>query len=136
MQLSHISIEYSFGFAIARKLESTAGVPSLLRRIRELFRFASNVGLARASAKKGSQRPSFLAAAKPICIHYNKKWKAPSEKFERAPPAYQLPLNFILFKGGTYPRPLLHPPASARLFPHPPSFTALPLPYVAGKVSP
>jgi len=49
--------------------------------------------------KRGFQRPFLLAAAKPICIHYNKKWKAPSEKFERAHPAYQLPLNFILFKG-------------------------------------
>lgn len=35
-------------------------------------------------AKKGSYSRSFPAPTKPICIHYNKKWKAASEKFERA----------------------------------------------------
>ena len=57
--------------------------------------------------KKGSQRPFLLVSAKPICIHYNKKWKAraPSEKFERAPRL----INFlwILY----YLRGLYLPPA-------------------------
>ena len=31
--------------------------------------------------EKGSYSRSFQASTKPICIHYNKKWKTASEKF-------------------------------------------------------
>ena len=58
--------------------------------------------------EKGSYSRSFPASTKPICIHYNKKWKAASEKFERAL-AYQLPLNFLLFKRTLVPSCTLAP---------------------------
>lgn len=94
------------------------------------------------NTKKGFSRSSFLVTAKPICIHYNKKWKASSEKFERAHPrAYQLPLNFILFKGTfVCARARVFPlPQSILLsdrtlpFQHPPR-RAFALQHVAGKV--
>lgn len=63
--------------------------------------FSTRKYLARKRQKKDFSQSSFfshafLATAKPICIHYNKKWKAPSEKFERAHPGLSTSSEFYI----------------------------------------
>lgn len=102
----------------------------------------------RKNCKRVLMAVAFQASAKPICIHYNKKWKAPSEKFERGL-AYQLPLNFLLFKRTLVPSSVLIPRAPVPPRPrslqrsslHPPSPVrghsrhSLPRRYPPGRVS-
>ena len=93
----------------------------LSRKICGFFRFSSTEESSSREPKKGSQRPFLLVSAKPICIHYNKKWKAraPSEKFERAPRLINFLWILYYLRRLYLPWLSLHPLASVLLFPHP-----------------